>query len=242
MDGYVAYAVAAVVVVQALGDSASQTHFALHDDDVTCLTVEKGGAVRRAASGQVQSTGGESCCVYVWTLQSKVSDGRRTGEKITQACMDQLTQPLFTQKLLYKCGLGFFQRQVQAVSFGGEREKGGQSKYLVAVGGDNNQTMGVFDLKAAAVLLAEREDDNTINAPILAFFGMDKLPGALPTVYSLQWVGNGGNFVSLSQGKSLKFWEMVEGGQNDAGTPNTITQKVRGGQEEKIGIALSRGL
>ena len=112
------------------------------------------------------------------------------------------------------------------MSFGGEREKGGQAKYLVAVGGDNNQTMGVFDLKAASVMLAEREDDHTISAPILAFFGMDKLPGALPTVFALQWVGNGGNFVSLSQGKSLKFWEMVEGGQNDAGTPNTINQKV----------------
>ena len=100
--------------------------------------------------------------------------------------------------------MDFFERQVQAVSFGGEKSTGGQAKYLVAVGGDNNQTMGVFDLKAAAALLAEREDDEIINAPILAFISMDKLPGALPTVYSLQWIGQGMGFASLSQGRSLK--------------------------------------
>ena len=48
-SGYVVYAVAAVVVVQTLGPSVSQGHFDMHDDDVTCLTVEKGGRVRRAA-------------------------------------------------------------------------------------------------------------------------------------------------------------------------------------------------
>ena len=52
--GWVVYAVAALVVVQRLvteGEEATteQMHFREHDDDVTCVAVEIGGAVRRAA-------------------------------------------------------------------------------------------------------------------------------------------------------------------------------------------------
>ena len=80
-------------------------------------------------------------------------------------------------------------------------------------------------------MLAEREDDEVINAPLLASIGMDKLPGALPTVHALDWLNSGaapGCFVSVAQGKSLKWWEMVEGGTNDAGTPNSLSQKKKG--------------
>ncbi|GMI01529.1 hypothetical protein TrVE_jg12112 [Triparma verrucosa] len=200
-EGMVAYAVAALIVVQNI-EGGRQMIFDRHDDDVTCLTVEKGGAVRRAASGQMG--GGEGVCVNVWSVAS--------------------------QKLLYKCGVDFLQRQVQAVAFGGETEKGGGSKFLVAVGGDNNQTMGVFDLKAAAQLAADNDSDETVSAPLLGFCSMDKLPGALPTVYGLGWMNNSEpkRFVSLAQGKSLKWWDMIEGGTNDAGTPNTINQFKKG--------------
>ena len=63
-----AYAVAALVVVQSI-ESGNQMVFDGHDDDVTCLTVEKGGAVRRAASGQMG--GGEGVCVNVWSVASQ---------------------------------------------------------------------------------------------------------------------------------------------------------------------------
>lgn len=117
-------------------DDGSQSIFEEHDDDVTCVSVEKhreGGAIRRAASGQMG--GGDGTCVNVWSVNS--------------------------QKLLYKCGVDFFERQVQAVAFGGEGGKGG-AKWLVAVGGDNNQTMGVFDLKAASQLAHENDGDEAV--------------------------------------------------------------------------------
>ena len=90
--------------------------------------------------------------------------------------------------MLYKCGVDFLQRQVQAVAFGGEAEKGVGAKFLVAVGGDNNQTMGVFDLKAAVQLAADNDTDDIVSAPLLCFCSMDKLPGALPTVFGLGWM------------------------------------------------------
>ena len=110
-----------------------------------------------------------------------------------------------------RCGRGFFERQVQAVSFGGEKPSGGGARFLLAVGGDNNQTLGVFDLGAAAAERrgSEAGDGALVDAPLLCQAGMDKLPGALPTVFGLAWRSAGGEvaFASLSQGKSLKWWE-----------------------------------
>jgi WD40 repeat protein len=204
---YVVYSVAALVVVQSLGAKSTQAHFHGHDDDVTCLAVEKGGTVRRAASGQMGKAGkagkGENgACAMVWSVSSR--------------------------KLLYKCGAGFFERQVQAVAFGGEKEAGGGARYLIAVGGDNNQTLAVFDLKAAALARQNKDSGDDVNAPMLCHGSMDKLPGALPTAFGLGWMNTGSDsiaFVSLSQGKSLKWW----GADKAEGGTLTLAQKRKGG-------------
>ena len=47
-----------------------------------------------------------------------------------------------TQETLYRIGDGFFERMVEALAISPNE------KYLVGVGGDNNQSFGVWDLKA----------------------------------------------------------------------------------------------
>ncbi len=191
-EGLTVYALAALVMVD--GDGWYEGH----DDDVTCIAAERGGAVRRVASGQMG--GGEvGPCVLVWAVGSK--------------------------KTICRCGEGILERQVQGVAFGGEKDKGGGgSSYVIAVGGDNSQTIGVFDLKAAIAM--QRDTDDLVDAPCLATVGMDKLPGALPTVYGLLW-HSGDTFITLGQGKSLKWWSLGLGG-GDSGNPMHITQKKKG--------------
>ena len=47
-----------------------------------------------------------------------------------------------TQETMYRIGDGYFERMVEALAISPNE------RYLVGVGGDNNQSMGIFDLKA----------------------------------------------------------------------------------------------
>jgi len=187
----VVYGVAAIVVIQTINKrQTEQKFFRGHDDDITCISIEPtNSSVCRGASGQLG--GGKGACIMVWTVG--------------------------TQRLLYRCGLGFFERQVQAVQFCGSSDgNGGHCKYLIGIGGDNSQTIGIFDLKAVSAL----DPTNNVKSfeptsPLLiASCGM--APGVPPTVASVCWRpgdanDGGGCFVTLSVGKNLKFWQLVKG-------------------------------
>lgn len=139
--------------------------------------------IKNSRSGQLG--GGEGCCALVWSVS--------------------------TQRLLYRCGLGFFERQVQAVSFAGCNEEGGSSKYLIAIGGDNSQTIGIFDLKGSGGGGNDVNLGEVASPVLMGSVGM--APGVPPSVATISWrpskkrgSSDDNKFVTMSEGKNLKYW------------------------------------
>jgi len=107
-----------------------------------------------------------------------------------------LVWSLETFETLFRIGDGYFERMVQAAAISPNE------RYLVGVGGDNNQSVGIFDLKAVDDVTGEL-------CPVLVAesqFG----PGVPPIVTFLEWKPGlpGVTFVGIAgKSKLLKFWD-----------------------------------
>ncbi|GMH79548.1 hypothetical protein TrLO_g6248 [Triparma laevis f. longispina] len=120
-----------------------------------------------------------------------------------------------TCETMYRIGDGYFERMVEALAISPN------CRYLVGVGGDNNQSMAVFDLKAV--------DEQ--GEPCPAMICEDQFtPGVPPMLTFLEWKPgtSGVTFVGIAKGKLLRFFDFEpdkEGADNPESGVQMLTSR-----------------
>ena len=113
-----------------------------------------------------------------------------------------------TLETMYRIGDGYFERMVECLAISPNE------RYLVGVGGDNNQSLGVFDLQA--------KDEAGDPCPVMVAENQFT-PGVPPMMTFLEWKPGlpGVTFVGVAKGKLLKFFDFEpdKEGVNDENSP-----------------------
>jgi len=115
-----------------------------------------------------------------------------------------------TLETMYRIGDGYFERMVECLAISPNE------RYLVGVGGDNNQSLGVFDLHA--------KDEAGNPCPTMVCENQFT-PGVPPMMTFLEWKPGlpGVTFVGIAKGKLLKFFDF-EPDKEGAGDENSGVQ------------------
>lgn len=123
------YTSAALSVVHNLSNN-TQLFFNEHADDVTCVALNPEGTL--AATGCM----GKQAVVLVW--RTNLVDQPDSGDLRTAGQHPSLVAEI---------GRGFFERGVNAIEFSYD------SRYIMAVGCDDNAMLGIFDLRSGAKIV-----------------------------------------------------------------------------------------
>ena len=120
-----------------------------------------------------------------------------------------------TLETMYRIGDGYFERMVEALAISPNE------RYLVGVGGDNNQTLGIFDLKAV--------DEAGDPCPVLVA-ETQFTPGVPPMLTFLEWKPGmpGVTFAGVAKGKLLRFFDFEpekEGVNEDNSGVQALTER-----------------
>ncbi|GMH84733.1 hypothetical protein TrST_g13224 [Triparma strigata] len=100
-----------------------------------------------------------------------------------------------TCETMYRIGDGYFERMVEALAISPNE------RYLVGIGGDNNQSMAIYDMKAV---------DEATGEPCPAMICENQFtPGVPPMLTFLEWKPGSSSvtFVGIAKGKLLRFFD-----------------------------------
>ena len=178
--GNLAYFNAGVaVVLDPIGNT--QRFYTGHDDDVTCLAIDRVG--RMAATGQT----GARPFIAVWDM---MSDGTATGcDEIARLgwVKEVVTNPRPGQQAwAWRC---WYESSICAVAFTSD------SRRVIGVGGDENHSVGIWDI-GTGLLLAKNVCCKGIPPQVY-----DVVVGKLPSQ-----PGGTDYFITVGPSKHIKFW------------------------------------